>query len=134
MNKVKGKIFIGLAALILVSLACSFNFSTATIASAEMARDSEGADPTTVFTPEDTFFCIVELANAPDSTVVKAVWTAVAVEGVEPDLFLDETELEAGSGTLNFQLENSNLWPAGADKVDLYLNDKLDRTLEVSVQ
>jgi len=55
-------------------------------------------------------------------------------EGVEPDFFIDETELTSGSNTLTFQLSNDAPWPAGQYKVDLYLNDELDRTLEFEVR
>jgi len=130
----KPMIFVVLTVIALLALACNFSVSTARITSAEMARDQDGADPTTVFAEDDTFYAIVDLANAPDDTVVKASWTAVAVEGVEPNLLIDETEIETGDGTLYFELSNSDLWPAGKYKVDIYLNDKLAETLEFEVQ
>jgi hypothetical protein len=120
--------------ILLVNLACSFNASTASIKSAEMARDNEGTQPTTTFSPQDTFYCNVELANAPDDTKVKAVWTAVQVDGTDPDTKIDETEITSGSGTLHFKLSNDNPWPTGKYKVDLYLNDKLAKTVEFQVQ
>lgn len=120
--------------LLLAAMACNFSASTAKIAGAEMARDSEGADPTTVFAAEDVFFCNVDLQNAPDDTVVKAVWTAVDVEDTDPNTEIDTTEITSGSSILNFQLSNTNLWPSGNYKVDLYLNDKLDRTVEFTVE
>lgn len=123
-----------LAVLILAGLACSFSASTANISEATLARDEEGQQPTTVFSPEDTFYLIVDLANAPDDTKVRAAWTAVEVEGTDPNLFLDESELTSESGTLTFNLSNNNLWPNGTYKVDLYLNDELDQTLEFSVE
>jgi hypothetical protein len=76
----------------------------------------------------------VELANAPDETVLKAVWTAVSVEGEDPNLLIDETELTGGDGFYNFSLSNDSDWPAGQYKVDIYLNDELDRTLTFTVQ
>lgn len=120
--------------LVLVSMACNFSASTANIKDAKMYRDSEGTDATTTFAQDDTFYCIVELANAPDDTKVKAVWTAVAVEGEDPNTLIDEAELEFGDGTLTFDLANNGAWPVGAYKVDLYLNDKLDRTLDFEVK
>ncbi len=120
--------------LILAILSCNFSATTANISEATLARDSEGAQPTTVFAPEDTFYVIVELANAPDDTKVKSVWTAVEVEGFDPDLLIDDAELTSGSGTLTFNLSNDNLWPNGKYKVDLYIDDKLERTLEFEVQ
>ena len=123
-----------LAALGVAALACSFSASTANIKDAFLARDPDGQQKTTVFGPRDTFYCIVTLANAPDDTTVKAVWTAVQVEGVDPNTYIKENALTTGSGTLTFQLSNSNPWPAGRYKVDIYLNDELDRTLEFQVQ
>jgi hypothetical protein len=134
MNSRKWSILLVIGALVLASLACSFSASTASIAEAEMAKDEAGTQPTTVFAPEDIFYCNVELANAPDGTLVKSVWTAVDVEGADPNTPLDETEIESGSGTVHFNLSNSSAWPAGTYKVDLFLNDELDQTLEFTVE
>ena len=76
----------------------------------------------------------IYLANAPSDTVVKAVWTAVDVEDVDPNTLIDESTLTSGDAELTFNLTNSQLWPVGSYKVELYLNDKLDRTLEYRVQ
>lgn len=134
MNKYRLLIGLAIALVMLTILACGFSVSTANIKGAKMARDYDGNQPTTVFAPDETFYCVVELANAPDDTTVKASWTAVEVEGVEPNLFIDETELTTGSGTLHFELSNDNLWPTGKYKVDLYLDGKLERTLDFEVQ
>ena len=121
-----------IAMVVLSILACSA--STANIKDAQMARDYDGNEPTTVFAQNEIFYCVVDLANAPDDTTVKTSWTAVAVEGVEPNLFIDETELTSGSNSLHFQLSNDSLWPLGSYKVDIYLNGELDRTLEFEVR
>ena len=120
--------------LALAILACGGSISTANIASARLTTDEGGAQETTVFAQDQIFYCIVELANAPDDTVVKAVWTAVSVQDTDPNLLIDEAELTSGDGTLTFNLTNDGLWPVGTYKVDLYLNDKLDRTLEFEVR
>jgi uncharacterized lipoprotein NlpE involved in copper resistance len=129
--------YIGLAinALVLAALACGFNVSTAKIASATLAADKSGTPVTTTFSQDQSMiYLIVELANAPDDTKVKAVWTAVQAEGVDANYLLDQSELTSGSGTLTFTLTNNQLWPTGKYKADLYLNDKLDRTLEYEVR
>lgn len=123
-----------LAALIVAALACQAGFSTANIANAYTTADPNGGSSTTVFAPDQVFYAIVELKNAPEDTTVKAVWTAVNVEGVEPNTYLTETVLTSGDGTLTFELSNQNPWPAGQYKVDLYLNDKLDRSLTFEVR
>ena len=120
--------------LILVTLACGFNASSANIAGAKMARDAEGSDPTTVFNQDEVFYAVVDLANAPDDTKIKASWVAVDADGTDPNLVIDEVEVTAGSGSVNFNLTNDKLWPVGTYKVDLYLNDELDRTLDFTVE
>jgi len=121
-------------ALVIAALACGFNVSTANIKDAWMAHDEEGEQPTTTFTQNETFYVIVDVANAPDDTKVKAVFTAVDVEGAEPNTPLGEHEITSGSGKFHFYLNNSMLWPVGKYKVDLYLNDELDTTLEFEVE
>lgn len=128
------KIVLVLSVLVLSMLACEFSASTANINDAQMSFDEDGTQVTTTFGPSDVFYCNVDLQNAPDDTVVKAVWTAVEVEGTDPNTKIDETELTTGSGTVNFQLSNSNAWPAGKYKVDLFLNDELKKTVEFKVE
>ena len=121
-------------ALFAASLACGVSASTANISDAYLARDPEGTDPTTVFLPDEPFYLIVELANAPDDTVVKAVWVAVDVDDVDFDTVIDEAELTTSSGQLTFDLSNDDLWPAGNYKVDVYVNDNVAETVEFSVE
>ncbi|MDP8974488.1 MAG: hypothetical protein M3N45_15295, partial [Actinomycetota bacterium] len=133
----------------LAASACSvgpFNVSgaTANISDAYMAG-TPGGNPgppviqTTVFTPEeDAFYCIAELSNAPDDTVVRALWIAVDVEGAPPNTEIDETSITSGDGQLTFDLTHNpfGTWSEGQYKVDLFLNDERqpERTLEFSVR
>ena len=116
--------------------ACSFSASTAKISDAKMARDQDGKHPTKVFSPDDTFYCVADLSNAPDDTKVRAVWTAVDVENTKPDTKIKEASTKSGSGQLQFNLSNNGSWPAGDYKVELFMNDAKDptQTLEFKVQ
>ncbi|MCA9994677.1 MAG: trypsin-like peptidase domain-containing protein [Anaerolineales bacterium] len=127
-------IFIVLSLLGLVG--CEFSASTANIQAASLSRDKAGTQTTTVFDPTDTFYSVVDLANAPDDTKVKAVWTAVNVgDAAAPNYLLNETELVTGSGDVVFEAANTaGAWPAGTYKVDIYLNDELSQTLDFRVQ
>jgi len=61
------------------------------------------------------------------------MWYAVDAEGVDPNYFIAEAEY-TGGGELTFDLVNNDmLWPVGKYKVEIYLNDELDKTLEFSV-
>ena len=116
--------------------ACSFNASTANISSAKMATDKDGKNPTKTFSPDQSFYCIAELSNAPDDTKVRAVWTAVKAEGADANTKIDEAKATSGSGQLQFNLSNQGPWPTGDYKVDLYLNDAKEptKTLTFKVQ
>ena len=125
------------AAFLLLALsACSFSASSANISSAKMARDQDGKNPTKTFSPDEPFYCIVELSNAPKDTKVKAVWTAVKAEGAKPNTKIDEAQTTSGSGQLQFNLSNQGPWPTGDYKVDLYLNDAKEpnKTLAFKVE
>ena len=121
-------------ATLLSLLACGGSFSTANIQRAWLSSDSSGAPETTEFSQDETFYCLVELANAPDETTLKAVWTAISAEGTDPNFLIDESELTSGDGTITFNLTNDQLWPIGTYKVDLYLNGELDRALTFEVR
>ncbi len=119
----KFQILAAILIVILVTLACGGSVSTANISSAKMFADSEGTQETTVYAQDQPFYCIVELANAPEDTTLKAVWTAVEAEGTEPNLMIDDAEITAGNeDVFTFDLTNNGLWPIGKYKVDLYLN------------
>ena len=116
------------AFLVLVLSACSFSASSANISSAKMSTDKDGKNQTQTFSPNEPFYCIVELSNAPDDTEVRAVWIAVKVEGADPNTKIDEATAKSGSGQLQFNLSNDGPWPTGDYKVDLYLNDAKEPT------
>lgn len=122
--------------LVILLVACGgeeLSFSTANISEARLAKDEAGTQTTTTFAPDDTFYLIVNLANAPEGTKVKATWTAVNAEGAPANTHLDDVELTSDGGTLTYDLKNDGPWPAGDYKVDIYLNDELNQTLTFKV-
>jgi hypothetical protein len=122
--------------LVLALSACSFSTSTANISDAKMATDKDGKNPTKTFSPDDTFYCLARLNNAPEDTTVRAVWTAVKVEGAKPNTKIDEAEAKGGSSQLQFNLTNNDPWATGKYEVQLYLNDakKPTKTLSFEVR
>lgn len=135
MIKKQSIIIMLIAALTLVTPACGGTISTANIKSARLSVNESGSPEMTTFNQDDlTIYLAITLANAPDDTVVKTSWIAADVEGVDLNTLIDETELTSGDGELYFNIANNQLWPLGQYKVEIYLNDKLDRTLEYQVQ
>lgn len=135
MKKNRIHIMIVFLVIALSILACSGSISTAKISEIYLTANSDGSGNTTRFNQDQPFYCIVKVSNAPDDTALKAVWTAVEVEGVDPNFVLDEVELTTdGNNEFTFDLQNNNLWPLGKYKVDIYLNGNLDQTVEFEVQ
>ena len=134
MNKPKIAIFTAMIILLLSILACSGSVSTANIPDAWLSTDEAGSNRTTVFSQDAVFYAQVQLKNAPDDTTLKAVWTAVNADGVDPNYLIMETEYTGGDELVHFTLSNDNFWPTGDYKVEIYLNDKLDKTLTFTVE
>ena len=76
----KLSIILALLVLILASLACEFNASTANIADAWLSADEAGDQRVTSYSQDAIFYAQVDLQNAPDDTVLKAVWIAVEAQ------------------------------------------------------
>jgi hypothetical protein len=116
----------------------TFGFGDPSIKSAVMAKgfkDNKAVDETKVFSPKDNpFNCVVNLNNPKIDTKVKAVWSVVDAEGTQNQQILDkEVTTENRESVVQFTLSLPRDWPTGKYKVDLYLNNTLDRTLEFSV-
>ena len=125
-------IFLAVGALLLASLACDFNVSTAAISSATLTTDAANVAETATFSPDQPFYLVVVTANAPDNTKVKAVWYTVDASGAATSIIDKEV---VGSGSpITFSATANQPWPAGKYKVEVYLNDKLNQTKEFSVQ
>ncbi len=135
MKTTRIQIFFSVIVLIFTSLACQASFSTAKISDAYLTSNQLKSGETNTFSNDQTFYCVVEVSSAPDDTTLKAVWTAVDAEGVDPNYVIDEVEVTTdGNNTFTFDLSNDSLWPDGAYKVDIYMNDTLEKTLDFSVQ
>ncbi len=54
----KFSIFLAVLGLVLASLACSLTDTELSLTNLPTALDSDGQNPTTVFSPEDVFFAV----------------------------------------------------------------------------
>jgi len=123
------------SAILLLTISCSFSFSTANIKEAYMARDAGGElEQVEAYTQDEVFLCVADLANAPDDTIVTATWYAVDAQDVEPNFLLDEATITSGSSQLFFDLSNNFLWPTGSYRVDLSINDEFSQSVDFFVQ
>ena len=90
--------------------------------------DYRPIDPTTEFSPTDTFYCSVKVSNLKPGSRVTVRW-------YQDDQLLDEYTLAdlEGSQYLGFWYEPWSRWPAGDYRVEIYLNDELARSLDFTV-
>ena len=132
MNKRLLKIAAAVLVLASAVMACDFSASTVSISSAKLTADSANVVETAVFKADQPFYDVVSIANAPDTTKVKAVWYTVDASGAATSIIDKEV---VGSGSpITFSATANQPWPAGKYKVEVYLNDKLNQTKEFSVQ
>lgn len=93
---------------------------------------------TNTFPTKGSVVVVVTVSNAPSGTRVKGVLSSVEVSKdagnpIPPNTKLAEAQgVTQGSQNVGFAFNYSNS-PVGAYKVDIYLNDKLDRTLNFIV-
>ena len=126
-------IFLAIGMLMLASIACEASASTANITSVVLTADKDNPADTTTFTPDQTFYAIVTLANAPDSTKVKAVWSTVDDAGAATQIAEKEI-VGSGSPIIFNATNNAGPWPAGKYRVEIFLNDKSNKTIDFSVE
>lgn len=131
-------IFFAVLALVFSALACESLSTEMSLENLRLAYDENGEQVTSTFGADDIFYAVADLKNAPQGTLVKAVWTAVDVQDTDEGLEIQEQKLditeESFSGAIYFQLSNDERWPSGQYKVDLYLNETLAQSMEFSVE
>jgi len=92
-------------------------------------------DLTSRFAPgERTVYCIVELNQATSGTVVRFVWKTVQIADSQNEMMktVDYTT-KAGESVVHGYLTLPRDWPRGTYKTEVYLNNKLAKTVNWSV-
>jgi hypothetical protein len=90
---------------------------------------------TDTFPPDGEIHVNIAVANAPSGTALKTIWTAVNATGVPPNTEVtSRTSAAEGSRFVDSVLFSTTRFPLGSYKVDVYLNGKLDRTLNFTVK
>ena len=132
---------LALALLFFAMLACSGKIGSGDdkIKNLYMAKDSGGSagDKTSSFSPSDrTVYCVAELNNADAGTKVKFVWIAVdVVDTLKNEKIKDiEYTTKAMENKVSGHLSYPQDWPKGTYKVEAYVNDKLEKSVEYKVE
>lgn len=137
MRSKKFSVWLAVLALVISTLACSFGGGEPALTNPRLATDSEGQNPTTVYSPSDVFYAVADLSNIESGSVVQAKWYLVSAEEYEAGeigssvLTIEDQKL---FNYVSFELTGVESWPAGAYRVELYLNGALAHTLDFTVQ
>jgi hypothetical protein len=104
-----------------------------------LARDDgegKAGDVTLVFTPTDIpIHCIVVLTKA-DPAAVRMHFVAVKVNGVKPDsrVVSSSFSTQQGQDRVFFTGKPHGKWTAGSYRIDVFVNDKLEKSLAFEVK
>lgn len=116
----------------------SLSLSTA-VEDIYLARDDgegKAGEVTSVFTPTDIpIHCIVVLTQ-PDPASVRMNFVAVKVNGVKPDSRVVSASYSTvqGQDRVFFTGKPHGKWTAGTYRIDVFVNDKLEKSLAFEVK
>lgn len=122
-------------ALLASALACSIEITTAFVRAANLVTDETGASRTTSYAPADTFYLLVDLANAPSDSEVRVAWVQVGAGDDGSDRVVGEETLRSGSGKLLFSATHpEQQWQIGDYRAEVYLNGEQTHTIPFTVR
>lgn len=135
------KISILLAAIVLIAAQLACAVGEPTFSNVRVAKDQDGAQITNTFGAFDTIYVVGDLANGIAGNQITSRWYAENVPGLDPNFLLDEavidvtTDQEPFNGVIYFYFPpQSDGWPAGSYKVEIYFNGTLNSTVNFTVQ
>jgi len=111
---------------------------TSAVMTKRISTTHEALEPATVFrSDEREIYCAFTLGNTPAGTTIKAILFAVDIgEYAKPDstLFTISVISERGPMPSHFTFTNTSNWPPGKYRVELYLDDRLTKTLNFTIE
>lgn len=137
MNKKKLSILLAAIVLIAAQLACAAGDPS--LSNVRTAKDQDGAQPSTTFGAFDTIYVVADLSNGVAGNQVTSRWYAENVPGLDSNYFIDESSIDVTessfNGTIYFYFPpQTDGWPAGTYKVEVYFNGTLNTTVNFTVQ
>lgn len=102
-----------------------------------MAKDDGGkpGDETSSFSPSDrTVHCVIELNKAKKGTKVRFIWKAVDVAGSRnEEIKTIDYSTNSFENKVRGHLTLPRDWPTGKYRVEVYINDSLDKTIDYTI-
>ena len=114
------------AFVMFLALLFACNFSTAHLSSLKVGKDRAVSQETNTFAPNDSFYAVATVSNAPGKIKVKGHLVVEDVEGQKsgPVPGLEKTLDLDGSSSATFSFTPPpNGWPAGKYKIEVIMLD-----------
>jgi hypothetical protein len=113
--------------------------STSAIAEIHMAKDDGKGNPgerADVFSPRDrTIHCVTKLKEMKSGTKMKFTWWIVDADGSQNQKIRDiDYTTKSLENVIHGHLTLPQNWPEGKYKVEVYVNDNLEKTAPFSIQ
>lgn len=137
MKKNKISIWLALTALIVSTLACALGEPA--LSNVRTARDQDGTDLTSIFSPTDTVYVVSDLANGVAGNVVTSKWTVVSVDGYDSGYLIDSADITLDKDQLKYTIyfyfePPEGGWPLGTYQVEVLFNGTSVGTVQFSIQ
>lgn len=135
----KIKVLSSFVVLVLIAvMLSSCSFTTVNFSNLTMSTGVDGFKPvnaTTKFTTTTPAFYVTgDINNAPDDTVISAVWYYLDTDS---DYMIDQSQYQVEGTNNSFYFSLSipdNGWPVGTYRVDLYIDDAVDQSIFFTVE
>jgi len=103
-----------------------------------MAKDANGkpgSETTSFLTSDRTVHCVIELNKAKRGTKVRFIWKAVDVQGSKNEEIktIDYTT-NSFENKVRGHLTLPKDWPPGKYRVEVYINESLDKTIDYTME
>ena len=136
MNTRKFSIFLALALVLAVTLACSALNTGPSVTNFRMTTDEGGKNTTTSYSPSQAFNVFFDISGIQPGTAFQAKWYAVNAEGFDSSspLKVSDYTYEKDVSSIYFQLTYSDNWPTGTYRVEVYMDGAKVGEQQFSVQ
>lgn len=116
-------------------------FSQGVLSNPRTAKDQDGINLETNFSFFDTVYVVSDIVNGAQDDVITSKWYAVNVDGIDPNFFLDQGDVEITeadapfNGVIYFYFTApTEGWPPGTYKVEVLFNGVLIDTVNFTIQ
>jgi outer membrane usher protein FimD/PapC len=114
------------------------NLLTSAVMTKRISTTHEALEPRTSFrSDEREIYCAFTVGNTPAGTTIKAVLIAVDIGAyAKPNSILITLSLVLDKGPMpgHFTFTNKKNWPPGKYRIELYLDDRLTKTLNFAIE